>query len=271
MMFHSTLLLLALFQTPDTRSYELRVYHPTPGKQAATNAIIAGLGCKYMAKHQIQVVGAWVPTDKTDERVFVLVSHADKATAMKNWEALAADDGFKSELAEASKDGKAVASISRFFLTATDYSPAIKPTTPGQRVFELRTYITPADRLKHLNSRFRDHTVKLFEKHGITNLGYFTLGAEEKTTVGDVMKALTAKGKDQVDADKEAVASPVTLVYFVSHPSVEAMGKNFGAFGKDEAWRKAMSNSEKVAGGSLTARNGVKSLLLVPTEYSPWK
>lgn len=271
-MLHVTLaLLLTFIQATDTHSYELRVYQPNPGKQAATNVILAGFGNKYMSKHHIQMVGAWVPIDKSDERIFVLVSHADKAAAMKNWEALAADEGFKSELAETAKDGKPVASISRFFLTTTDYSPAIKPTTPGQRIFELRTYITPAQRLSHLNSRFRDHTVKLFEKHGITNLAYFTLGADEKTTVGEVMKALTAKGKDQVDADKEAIANPLTLVYFVAHASQESMAKSFGAFGKDEVWKKALSNSEKAAGGPLTAKNGVKSLLLTPTNYSPWK
>ena len=113
-MFNAVLvLLMTAIANPDTRSYELRVYHPSPGKQAATNAIIASFGNKYMAKHHIQMVGAWVPADKTDDRVFVLVVHPDKATAMKNWEALAADEGFKAELAEASKEGKPVASIER--------------------------------------------------------------------------------------------------------------------------------------------------------------
>ena len=41
------------------------------------------------------------------------------------------------------------------------------------RVFEMRTYYAPPGKLDTLNARFRDHTVKLFEKHGITNIGYW--------------------------------------------------------------------------------------------------
>jgi hypothetical protein len=63
----------------------------------------------------------------------------------------------------------------------------------------------------------------------------------------------------------------VALVYFLAHPSAEAMAKNFGAFGKDDLWKKAYTESEKTAGGPLTVKNGVKSLLLQPTDYSPWK
>jgi len=41
-------------------------------------------------------------------------------------------------------------------------------------VFELRTYTAAAGRLGALNARFRDHTLKLFARHGITNVGYWT-------------------------------------------------------------------------------------------------
>jgi hypothetical protein len=44
----------------------------------------------------------------------------------------------------------------------------------SKRVFELRTYHALEGKLDALNARFRDHTVKLFDKHGITNIGYFT-------------------------------------------------------------------------------------------------
>ena len=42
------------------------------------------------------------------------------------------------------------------------------------RVFELRTYTTPEGKLDDLQARFRDHTIDLFERHGMTNIGYWT-------------------------------------------------------------------------------------------------
>ena len=41
------------------------------------------------------------------------------------------------------------------------------------RVFEMRTYYAPAGKLDDLHKRFREHTLALFTKHGITNIGYW--------------------------------------------------------------------------------------------------
>ena len=41
------------------------------------------------------------------------------------------------------------------------------------RVFEIRTYTTLEGKLPDLLKRFRDHTVKLFEKHGMVNIAYW--------------------------------------------------------------------------------------------------
>src|SRR5262245_46600564 len=49
-------------------------------------------------------------------------------------------------------------------------APAAEKDT---RVYELRTYYAPAGKLDALHARFRDHTLKLFEKHGMTNVGYW--------------------------------------------------------------------------------------------------
>ncbi|MFO0811935.1 MAG: NIPSNAP family protein [Gemmatales bacterium] len=272
-----SLLLLLLLQphstvpAPDTRCFELRVYQASPGKRAVLNNVLAGMGSKYAARYRMDLQGAWLSADKNDERIFLLIAYPDKPSALKSWDMLNADEEFKADIVAASKEGRPIASVSRFFLEATDYSPAIKPDQTGNRIFELRTYITPASRLPNLNTRFRDHTVKLFTKHNITNLAYFNLGENEKTTVGELLKGLAAKGKEQAAAEADATAAPVALVYFLAHPSAEAMAKNFGAFGKDELWKKAYTESEKVAGGPLTVRNGVKSLVLQPTDYSPWK
>ena len=101
-------------------------------------------------------------------------------------------------------------------------------------MFELRTYTASPGNLGNLNARFRNHTLKLFEKHGITSIGYW------------------CPLKDQPGADN-------TLVYIVAHKSVDAAKASFGAFRQDPAWIAAKKASEDAAGGSLTAKDGVKS------------
>lgn len=110
-----------------------------------------------------------------------------------------------------------------------------------RRVFELRTYHTLEGRLGALHARFRDHTMKLFEKHGITNIGYFS-------------------PQDPPLAGK-------TLVYLIAHPGREAAKKNFDAFRQDPAWLKAREESEK--SGKIVEK--VESVFLDPTDFSPLK
>ena len=126
-------------------------------------------------------------------------------------------------------------------------SEAPKPAVEqkGGRVFELRTYTTPSEgKLDDLQTRFRDHTVELFKKHGMENVAYWR------------------PTPDQKDAKN-------TLVYLLAHKSVEAAKKSFDAFRQDPNWVKAKTESEK--NGSLTVPDGVKSEFLVPTDYSPMK
>jgi hypothetical protein len=72
-----------------------------------------------------------------------------------------------------------------------------------------------------------------------------------------------------LDADQPAAND--TLVYLLAHPSKNARDANFEAFRQDAAWISAKAASEKAAGGTLTAPDGVKSVLLMPTDYSPLK
>ncbi len=62
-----------------------------------------------------------------------------------------------------------------------------------------------------------------------------------------------------------------TLIYFLAHPSVEAQKASFATFRADPIWNAAREASEQKAGGSLTIPqpNGVKSVILIPTDYSP--
>jgi len=109
------------------------------------------------------------------------------------------------------------------------------------RVFELRTYTAPDGKLEDLHKRFRDHTMRIFTKHGMTNIVYFR--------------------------PQDAPLSQNTLVYLIAHPSREAAKTNWAAFQKDPEWQKVASESQK--DGKIVAK--VESVFLDPTDYSPMK
>jgi len=111
----------------------------------------------------------------------------------------------------------------------------------SNQVYELRTYTTLDGKLDALHARFRNHTVKLFAKHGITNIGYF-------------------KPMDPPLAGN-------TLIYLLGHSSREAARKSFEAFRADPAWIQARDESEK--NGKIVQK--VESVFLEPADYSPMK
>jgi len=109
------------------------------------------------------------------------------------------------------------------------------------RSFELRTYVAVPGRLDALLARFRDHTRALFEKHGITNIGYWV-----------------AQDADGKPTD--------TLIYLVAHASREAAKESWAAFQADPDWTSVRKASEEAAGGGLTV--SVTSVYLDPTDFS---
>ena len=111
----------------------------------------------------------------------------------------------------------------------------------GKRVFEIRTYTAQEGKLDALNARFRDHTIPIFEKHGIKNVGYWV--------------------------PQDAPLKQNTLIYILAHPSREAAAKNWEAFRNDPEWQKARTESE--AKGPLVSR--VESVFVEATDYSPMK
>jgi hypothetical protein len=109
------------------------------------------------------------------------------------------------------------------------------------KVYELRTYKTHPGRLDALHARFRDHTCKLFQKHGIELVGFWT----------------PAEGDDAKD----------TLIYIVAFPNPEAQKKAWESFRADPDWLKAKAESEK--DGPIV--KGIESKNLKPADYSPVK
>jgi len=117
-----------------------------------------------------------------------------------------------------------------------------KPASSGKdRFFEMRIYTANEGKLDALNARFRNHTNKLFVKHGIELIGYWV------PTEGD-------KSKD-------------TLIYILAYPSKEAREASWKAFAADPEWKAAKAESEK--DGALVKK--VESTYMSPTNYSPIK
>jgi hypothetical protein len=110
------------------------------------------------------------------------------------------------------------------------------------RVFELRTYTAAPGKIDALNARFRRHTNRLFEKHGMTIIGFW-------------MPFKQKEGEDK-------------LIYILAYPSKEAADKSWQAFRDDPDWQKAKEDSER--NGPLLAK-APESVYMTPTDYSPLK
>jgi hypothetical protein len=128
-----------------------------------------------------------------------------------------------------------------FGLGSVFQSRQVQAQTSG-RVFEIRTYTASEGKLEALHSRFRDHTLRIFAKHGMNSVGYW--------------RPTDAPLKDN------------TLIYILAHPSREAAAKNWKEFQADPEWQKARAESE-AQGGRLTTK--VESVFAVPADYSPMK
>ncbi len=234
----------AIAADPDTRVYEMRIYYAAEGKLDALHARFRDHTTKLFEKHGIENIGYWTPIDNPERQLIYFLASPSREAREASWKKFIADPDWQKAYKESEVNGPLVTKVISKFFQATDYSPAIKADASGDRVFELRTYTTTPGNLDALNSRFRDHTVKLFEKHGMKNIAYWTLT------------------KDQEGADN-------TLLYILSHKSQEAAKASFDSFRTDADWTAARKASEEKAGGSLTAPNGVQSLFMVPTDYSP--
>ena len=110
------------------------------------------------------------------------------------------------------------------------------------RLFEMRTYYAAPGKLEALHARFRDHTNRLFRKHGMTLVGYW------------------------VPRDKEKGAEN-TLVYILAHADREASDKSWKAFINDPEWKAAHQASE--VNGKLVDK--IDTVFLNATDYSPVK
>ena len=235
---------VAMAAEQDKRVFELRTYYAPPGKLDELHARFRNHTLKLFEKHGFTNIGYWVPIDNPDNKLTYLLAFPSREAQEKSWKGFFADPAWQAVQKKTDANGKLVIKVESVLLSANDYSPEIKPSVAGERVFELRTYTASPGNLGNLNARFRNHTVKLFQKHGITNFGYWC-PLEGQPGAGS------------------------TLVYLLAHRSVEVAKASFDAFRQDPDWLAARKASEEKAGGSLTVQDGVKSVFLKATDYSP--
>src|SRR5712691_8535788 len=106
-------------------------------------------------------------------------------------------------------------------------------------VYELRVYHCYEGKLPDLLKRFREHTTKIFEKHGMKNVAYWTPMDEPQKSN--------------------------TLIYILAHPSREAAAANWKSFQDDPEWKSVRDKSE--ANGKLVEK--VDSTYMALTDFSP--
>jgi hypothetical protein len=124
-------------------------------------------------------------------------------------------------------------------LWAASQQDNANPAQATTGVYELRVYHAAAGKLGDLQARFRDHTIKIFDRHGMKSVAYWTpLDEPEKSN---------------------------TLVYILQHPSREAAAANWKSFQDDPEWKSVRDKSE--ANGKLVEK--VDSTFLALTDFSP--
>ena len=119
-------------------------------------------------------------------------------------------------------------------------SPALHAQA-DHRVFELRRYTAPEGKLGELEARFRNHTIRIFNRHHMTSVGYWV--------------------------PQDAPDSQNTLIYILAHPSREAAKQNWAEFQADPEWQKV--NTESQVNGRIVTK--VESTFLDPLDFSQIK
>lgn len=227
-------------QQPDSRFYELRIYYCYPGRLDALIQRFQNHTTKIFEKHGMENIGYWLPTKNDQNALYYILAYPNREARDKSWTAFMADPEWKEVASKSEESGKIVQSVTSVFMNASDLLPKIKTASGRDHIYELRTYTCLPGRLPNLITRFRDHTLKLFEKQGMENIAYFS------------------------SIEKEGQSK---LVYLLAHKSEEAASKSWDGFRNDPAWIAARDASEK--DGKIVEK--VESVYLKPLSFSKMK
>ncbi|MDA1015948.1 MAG: NIPSNAP family protein, partial [Planctomycetota bacterium] len=201
--------------------FELRTYTTNEGKLENLNTRFRDHTVRLFKKHGIESVGYWVPTDEKQSKntLIYVIRHKSRDAATASWKAFGSDPEWQKVAKESQVDGRILAKKPEsVYMEATDYSPTWKNgKADADDVFELRIYKAAAGKLGKLDARFRDHTIRLFDKQGMKSVAYWH-PTDEPTS------------KD-------------TLIYIIKHDSRDAAKKSWSAFLADPEWKKAAKES----------------------------
>lgn len=243
MLFSAMLFATGIFaQNTDSRFYELRIYYTEAGRMDALVQRFTNHTTKLFEKHGMTNVGYWIATADPNKMLYIL-SYPSREARDASWKAFGADPEWKKVREESEKDGKIVAKVESIYMNTTDFSMKVKKKNIKNppRTFELRTYYCLPNRLPNILARFKNHTIKLFEKHGMTNIAYWTT----------------------IEKDGQQAK----LVYILAHKSEEAGKASFDTFRVDPEWVKVRDESEK--DGKIVEK--VESVYMKPLEISKIK
>jgi hypothetical protein len=234
---------LSIAKAADDRYYELRVYYCNPGKLEALITRFRDHAVPLFKRHGIEGLGYWVPTKNPDNAFYYLMSYPSKEARDASWKDFAADPEWKEAARKSEENGKLIAKSELYFLNTTSYSPKFKASKKGKlSIFEMRIYTANPEKLPNLESRFRDHTMKIFQNNGMKNIIYFTT------------------------IESDPTIQP-KLLYFLSHKNEAAAKLSWENFRKDPEWIKASTASE--VNGKLVEK--VEAVYMHGTDFSKLK
>jgi hypothetical protein len=222
--------------------YELRTYYAAEGMLENLHSRFRDHTMELFQKHGMVNVGYWTPVNNESNVLIYLLGHRDRNSRDASFSAFRQDPDWIAAEEASEINGRLVDSIQNVFLKPTEFSPSLEIADESPRIFELRTYYTNEGKLDDLHTRFREHTMDIFENNGMKNVVYFDF-----------------------DDDQQGVES--TLLYFITHPSLQALEQNWEGFLDDPEWKSAYEAS--IQDGSLV--ESLTSVYLKPTDFSPLK
>lgn len=227
--------------------FEMRTYYANEGKLDELLTRFRDHTVALFEKHGMTNVGYFVPADNKDNALIYFLQYPSREARKASWKGFGSDPDWKAAFTASKVNGKLVAKVESKFLTYADYSPQVKiRKSKNPRFFELRTYTAAEGMLGHLDNRFANHTLKIFKKNGMTNVAYWH-PMEDQEGHGSV------------------------LVYLLAFDNEAAQAKAWDDFRADPNWKKVAAASKEKAGGAILVKNGVQSVKLKPTDFSPMR
>ena len=214
--------------------YETRDYYVVPGNLEALHERFASHTMGYFKQYGIGMMGFWTDEIGISNLLTYILTFDSMADREKKWGEFSVDPGWLQVRVESESSGPLVARVENSFMRTTAYSPEPDLTS---KVQEMRVYDAVPGKLPALHDRFANHTMELFERHGMDNVAYWT----------------------------EDVGTSNRLVYMLGYPSLGDREKSWAAFRGDPDWLRVRAVTEKDGPLIRESRHRVMSL----TSYSP--